>query len=55
LSRASPHPGGNVTGTANVAAEWVAKRLQSIAEVLPRIKCEQLEHALAAPPRRGLQ
>jgi len=33
------HPGGNVTGTANAAGEWAAKRLQMVTEVLPGMRC----------------
>jgi putative tryptophan/tyrosine transport system substrate-binding protein len=33
------HPGGNVTGTANSAETWVAKRMEGIAETLPGIRC----------------
>src|SRR5271154_495079 len=33
------HPGGNVTGVANGAEQWVAKRFEAVTEVLPGIRC----------------
>jgi putative tryptophan/tyrosine transport system substrate-binding protein len=33
------YPGGNITGTANAVEEWNAKRLQSVTEMLPGIRC----------------
>ena len=39
LVQSLAHPGGNVTGTANGAEVWGAKRLQAVAEMLPGILC----------------
>ncbi len=39
LIQSYAHPGGNITGTANEAEEWAAKRLQMVAEVMPGIRC----------------
>jgi putative ABC transport system substrate-binding protein len=39
LVKSLAHPGGNITGTANAVEEWTAKRLQSVTEMLPGIRC----------------
>jgi putative ABC transport system substrate-binding protein len=39
LVKSLAHPGGNITGTANAIEEWNAKRLQSVTEMLPGIRC----------------
>ncbi len=39
LVQSLAHPGGNVTGTANAVEEWGAKRLQTVVEMLPGIRC----------------
>jgi putative ABC transport system substrate-binding protein len=39
LVQSFAHPGGNVTGTANGAEVWVAKRLEAVVEALPGVKC----------------
>lgn len=39
LIKSLAHPGGNITGTANAVEEWQAKRLQSVKEMLPGIRC----------------
>jgi putative tryptophan/tyrosine transport system substrate-binding protein len=39
LVKSLAHPGGSITGTANAVEEWIAKRLQSVKEMLPGIRC----------------
>lgn len=39
LVQSLAHPGGNVTGIANGAEQWVAKRFEAVTEVLPGIRC----------------
>jgi putative ABC transport system substrate-binding protein len=39
LVKSLAHPGGSITGTANAVEEWNAKRLQSVTEMLPGIRC----------------
>jgi len=39
LVQSLAHPGGNITGTANAVEEWTAKRLQSVTEMLPELRC----------------
>jgi putative ABC transport system substrate-binding protein len=39
LIQSLAYPGGNVTGTANSVEEWRARRLQTVTEMLPGIRC----------------
>jgi putative tryptophan/tyrosine transport system substrate-binding protein len=39
LVKSLAHPGGSITGTANAVEEWNAKRLRSVTEMLPGIRC----------------
>ena len=39
LVQSLAHPGGNIAGTANAVEEWFAKRLQSVTEMPPSLRC----------------